>query len=119
MILTTKQTIAECKKIAKQNGFVFDVSETMRKGLPLYQFKYKDGEVYRIVNLGIAYEIACSDELQHASRKKQKGFQKQMEEGKRVNVYIDAKSLEIAAKLGSGNVSEGIRKALAKSDMTK
>lgn len=32
--------------------------------------------------------------------------------GKRVQVYLDAESLAIAAKLGSGNVSEGIRKAL-------
>ncbi len=53
------------------------------------------------------------------SEKNKRGFPKQMEEGKRVNVYLDAKSLEIAAKLGDGNVSEGIRKALAKSDMTK
>ena len=33
--------------------------------------------------------------------------------GKRVNVYLDAASLEYAARLGNGNVSEGIRKALA------
>ena len=32
--------------------------------------------------------------------------------GKRVQVYLDAESLAIASKLGSGNVSEGIRKAL-------
>ena len=32
--------------------------------------------------------------------------------GKRVQVYLDVKSLDIAAKLGNGNVSEGIRKAL-------
>lgn len=33
--------------------------------------------------------------------------------GKRVNVYLDAESLAIAARLGNdGNVSDGIRKAL-------
>lgn len=32
--------------------------------------------------------------------------------GKRVNVYLDAGSLEKAAELGNGNVSEGIRIAL-------
>jgi hypothetical protein len=34
--------------------------------------------------------------------------------GKRVQVYLDAKSLAIAAKLGNGNgnVSDGIRQAL-------
>nr|WP_314862046.1 hypothetical protein [uncultured Undibacterium sp.] len=114
MILTTKQTIAECKKIAKQHGFIFDVSDEVNNGSPLYMFKHKNGEVYRVANLGLAYEIACSDELVEASRKKQRGFQKQMEEGKRVNVYLDANSLEIAAKLGNGNVSEGIRFALLK-----
>lgn len=38
----------------------------------------------------------------------------EMEGGKRVNVYLDANSLEVAAKLGNGNVSEGIRIALSK-----
>lgn len=32
--------------------------------------------------------------------------------GKRVQVYLDAESLEIAARLSNGNVSDGIRKAL-------
>ena len=32
--------------------------------------------------------------------------------GGRVQVYLDAKSLEMASKLGAGNVSQGIRKAL-------
>ena len=36
----------------------------------------------------------------------------ELEGGKRVQVYLDAESLAIAAKLGNGNVSEGIRKAL-------
>lgn len=35
-----------------------------------------------------------------------------LESGKRVNVYLDATSLERAATLGNGNVSEGIRIAL-------
>lgn len=44
----------------------------------------------------------------------QVGRPAEMEGGKRVNVYLDAKSLETAAKLGNGNVSEGIRIALGK-----
>lgn len=36
--------------------------------------------------------------------------------GKRVQVYLDDDSLAIAAKLGNGNVSEGIRKALKQAD---
>jgi len=36
----------------------------------------------------------------------------EMDGGKRVNVYLDATSLAIAAELGNGNVSEGLRRAL-------
>jgi len=36
----------------------------------------------------------------------------EMPGGKRVNVYLDEKSLAAAARLGDGNVSEGIRQAL-------
>lgn len=36
----------------------------------------------------------------------------ELEGGKRVQVYLDAESLAIAAKLGNSNVSDGIRKAL-------
>lgn len=38
---------------------------------------------------------------------------KKLDGGKRVNVYLDDASLEKAAALGGGNVSEGIRIALA------
>jgi len=38
----------------------------------------------------------------------------EMENGRRVNVYLDSESLAIAEKLGNGNVSDGIRKALAR-----
>lgn len=38
-----------------------------------------------------------------------------LEAGKRVNVYLDGESLEIASELGAGNVSEGIRIALQQS----
>lgn len=37
----------------------------------------------------------------------------EMTDGKRVNVYLDSVSLARAAELGLGNVSEGIRIALA------
>ncbi|MEB8474251.1 hypothetical protein [Acidithiobacillus ferriphilus] len=40
------------------------------------------------------------------------GRQSEMEGGKRDLVYLDAESLATAAKLGNGDVSEGIRKAL-------
>lgn len=41
---------------------------------------------------------------------------KKLEGGKRINVYLDEASLAKAAELGNGNVSEGIRIALAKAD---
>lgn len=33
-------------------------------------------------------------------------------DGRRINVYLDKESIQIAAKLGKGNISEGIRMAL-------
>lgn len=40
------------------------------------------------------------------------GRPSELEGGKRVQVYLDAESLKTAARLGNGNVSEGIRLAL-------
>jgi hypothetical protein len=40
----------------------------------------------------------------------------EMDEGRKVNTYLDAKSIAIAAKLGNGNVSHGIRRALNQFD---
>lgn len=41
------------------------------------------------------------------------GRPSEMEGGKKVNTYLDAKSIATAKQLGNGNVSDGIRKALA------
>lgn len=38
---------------------------------------------------------------------------KKLDGGKRVNVYLDEASMARASELGGGNVSEGIRRALA------
>lgn len=40
------------------------------------------------------------------------GRPSEMSGGKKVNTYLDAESISIATRLGNGNVSEGIRKAL-------
>lgn len=40
------------------------------------------------------------------------GRPSEMAGGKKVNTYLDVESVAIATKLGNGNVSEGIRKAL-------
>jgi hypothetical protein len=37
-----------------------------------------------------------------------------LQDGRRVYLYLDKASLERAAKLGDGNMSKGIREALAK-----
>lgn len=41
------------------------------------------------------------------------GRPSELEGGKKVNTYLDAGSIAIASRIGNGNVSEGIRKALA------
>lgn len=64
---------------------------------------------YVQVNAGIARAL---DGRKVAAALGTTGRPAEMEGGKRVNVYLDAESLERAAKLGSGNVSEGIRRAL-------
>lgn len=38
----------------------------------------------------------------------------EMEGGRRMNVYLDAATIEKARQLGDGNISEGIRRALCK-----
>lgn len=40
------------------------------------------------------------------------GRPSEMAGGKKVNTYLDAESIAIATRLGNGNVSEGIRRAL-------
>ena len=42
------------------------------------------------------------------------GRPSEMSGAKKVNTYLDAESLAIARRLGNGNVSEGIRKALGR-----
>lgn len=43
------------------------------------------------------------------------GRPSEMSGGKKVNTYLDAESIAIATRIGNGNVSEGIRKALKRS----
>ena len=44
------------------------------------------------------------------------GRPSEMSGGKKVNTYLDAESIAIATRLGNGNVSEGIRKALKQAE---
>ena len=56
-----------------------------------------------------------ADTKQEPQKKRTVGRPSEID-GKRVNVYLDAKSIEVAARLGGGNVSEGIRIALQRAD---
>ena len=47
-----------------------------------------------------------------ASEKGIKGFQRELENGRRINLYLDQETIDFAKVIGSGNVSEGIRKAV-------
>lgn len=40
-------------------------------------------------------------------------------EGRRINLYLDAGSIAIAARLGGGNISAGVRAALASADKSR
>lgn len=68
---------------------------------------------YVQVNAGV---IRTLDGRKVAAALGMAGRPSEMEGGKRVNVYLDAESLAIAAELGNGNVSDGIRKALKKAE---
>ncbi|MGI4812001.1 MAG: hypothetical protein ACRYG5_06695 [Janthinobacterium lividum] len=56
-----------------------------------------------------------SDDHRATAARGSAGRPSTMTGGKRVNVYLDDASLARATVLGDGNVSEGIRLALAKS----
>lgn len=47
-----------------------------------------------------------------SATKREPGRPEAMTEGRRVQVYLDAKTIEEARKLGDGNLSNGIRRAL-------
>lgn len=52
-------------------------------------------------------------ESEDVPEKRDVGRPAEMSGGKKVNTYLDAESIETAKRLGNGNVSEGIRIALA------
>lgn len=52
------------------------------------------------------------DNTKQPTEKRPVGRPAEMQGGKKVNTYLDAESIAIATRLGNGNVSDGIRKAL-------
>jgi hypothetical protein len=69
--------------------------------------------VYVQVNAG---SIRCRlDGRKVAAALGKAGRPPEMSGGKKVNTYLDAESIAIATRLGNGNVSAGIRKALKQS----
>ena len=71
--------------------------------------------VYVQVNAG---SIRSLDGRKVAAALGTAGRPSEMSGGKKVNTYLDAESIEIASKLGSGNVSDGIRTALKRARRT-
>lgn len=47
-----------------------------------------------------------------ASEKGIKGFQRELEEGRRINLYLDQETIGWAKVIGNGNISLGIRKSV-------
>ena len=82
------------------------------------------GALVRIERTG-AYVIANAGAIRNLDGRKvsaalgTSGRPSEMDGGKRVNVYLDAESIAVAAKIGNGNVSDGIRKALKQSSHTQ
>lgn len=65
--------------------------------------------VYVQVNAGVIHSL---DGRKITAALGAAGRPSEMVGGKKVNTYLDAESIAIASRLGNGNVSEGIRKAL-------
>lgn len=47
------------------------------------------------------------------------GRPQSLPDGKRLNVYLDAATIDKATKIGKGNLSAGLRKAVAKHQQEK
>ena len=60
-------------------------------------------------------EAVAIQRFEKMAKQKREGRPPEIAGGKKVNTYLDAESIEIAKRLGKGNVSEGIRIALANS----
>ena len=67
-----------------------------------------------IVSAFKTIESLNEDLIARSDRLSSPGRTPEMRGGRRVQVYLDSESLAEAAKLGNGNVSDGIRKALKK-----
>lgn len=75
------------------------------------------GALVRIETTGVYVQVNASvirslDGRKVAAALGTAGRPNEMAGGKKVNTYLDAESIAIATRLGNGNVSEGIRKAL-------
>ncbi|WP_157040505.1 hypothetical protein [Polaromonas naphthalenivorans] len=73
----------------------------------------------RNFHLGNGYKDGLTAKpIGHGGPGRDQGRPAEMENGKRVNVYLSVKDLELASTLGNGNVSAGIRLALKKHPIT-
>ena len=75
----------------------------------------------QIINTRTGLELASAgteavalQRFNKIAQQKRTGREPEMAGGKKVNTYLDVESVETAKRLGNGNLSEGIRKALKK-----
>ena len=64
--LTVAETLKDCRAIAAKNGLTFKREDFTINGAPAYKFVTRaSGQLIRgSLTLGLAYEIACSGELE-------------------------------------------------------
>ena len=62
MKLTNSQVIAECRKEAKKHGMTFKIIGNSKYS---YMFRKTNKPVRENITLGLAYNIACSGELEN------------------------------------------------------
>jgi hypothetical protein len=86
---------------------------TIQRGLEIGALALSPVGIYAQINAGAVRELD-QRKVSAALGIKQISFGRpaEMQGGKKVNTYLDAKSIELATRLGNGNVSYGIRKAL-------
>ncbi len=71
--------------------------------------------IYVQINAGVIRTLdqrKVISAIKSASGVDNRGAATQMEDGRRINLYMDAASIATAERIGSGNISAGIRMAL-------
>ena len=107
----------------EHNGIRYEAAEKMTingvQGIEWVRWKHQSGAWVRSGNSfepSGATKSSIAESFGDLIKAKKRGAHAKMEDGKRTNIYLSAESRSIAERIGGGNVSEGIRKALAIAD---